>query len=139
MASKDTTVDAKALMTSIAKGYKLVPTPKVRAGMKKGQQQLVQADGKTLGLLTLREGKGVRVEGQRLSRNLTVTDAKGVTEARKLLEVVTKENLAKLNEATAKKRVAAAKAKQPKASGVQVVQPSGKRARSRSNRARAIA
>jgi hypothetical protein len=108
MAGKqDKPVDAKALMGAIAKGYKLVPTPKVRAGMTKGQQQLVQADWKTLGMLTLREGKGVRVEGARLSKNITVTDAKGVAEARKLLEVVTKENLAKLNEATAKKRVSA--------------------------------
>lgn len=131
MASKNKTVDAKALMVAIAKGYKLVPTPKVRAGMNKGQQQLVQVDGKTIGLLTIREGKGVRVEGARLAKSITVSDAKGVAEARKLLDVVTKENLAKLDEATAKKRVAAAKAKQggKPADGAK---PSGKRARTRS-------
>jgi hypothetical protein len=50
MASKDKTVDAKALMASIAKGWKLGNTPKVRAGFKAGQQRLVQSkDGKTLG------------------------------------------------------------------------------------------
>jgi hypothetical protein len=151
MASKDNTVDAKALMASIAKGFKLVPTPKVRAGFKKGDQQLVQADGKTLGMLTLRE-KGVRVEGHRLAKNITVTDAKGVAEARKLLEAVAQENERKVKEreakattqpnrnagkadtATAKARVAAAR------TGVKVVAPSGKRARSRNNsRAQVVA
>lgn len=112
MASKEKTVDAKALMGAIAKGYKLVDTPKVRAGFKKGQQKLVQADGKTLGLLTIRD-KGVRVDGSRLPRSLTVSDAKDVTQARSLLEAVNKENLAKLAEranrqtAVTAKRVAA--------------------------------
>lgn len=131
-ASKDKTVDAKALMTEIAKGYSLTPTPKVRAGMKPGQQQLVQADGKTLGMLTVREGKGVRVEGSRLARNVMVTDKKGVAEARSLLDVVNKENMAKLDRATTPKRVATAKANQgggKSPSGE--VAPSGKRARSR--------
>jgi len=36
MASKEKTVDAKALMASIAKGWKLVDTPKVRAGLQEG-------------------------------------------------------------------------------------------------------
>jgi hypothetical protein len=84
VASNDKTVDAKALMASIAKGWKLVNTPKVRAGFKAGQQKLVQSDGKTLALLTLRD-KGVRVEGSRLAKNITVTDAAGVAEARKML------------------------------------------------------
>jgi hypothetical protein len=71
MATKDKAVDAKALMGAIAKGWKLLDTPKVRAGFKKGQQKLVQANGKTLGLITLRE-QGVRVEGSRLAKNVTV-------------------------------------------------------------------
>ena len=84
------TIDAKALAAAIGKGWKLVNTPKVRTGYKAGQQKLVQANGKTLGMLTLREGKGTRVEGNRLARNLTVTDAKGVAEARRLLAAVSR-------------------------------------------------
>ena len=91
MASKEKTVDAKALMASIAKGWKLVDTPKVRAGFKKGQQKLVQANGKTLGLVTLRE-QGVRVEGSRLARNVTVPKDATVEQARKLLTDVEQEN-----------------------------------------------
>lgn len=42
-------IDHNALIATIAKGWKVVNTPKVRAGYKPGQQKLVQADGKTLG------------------------------------------------------------------------------------------
>src|SRR5438046_2760369 len=93
MASKtqDKAIDTKALVAVIAKGFRLVPTPKVRAGFTKGQQQLVQSDGKTLGMLTLRE-KGVRVEGSRLDRNMTVTNATEAAQARRLLGAVEAEN-----------------------------------------------
>ena len=74
MTGKEKPIDAKALMSAIANGWKLVDTPKVRAGFKEGQQKLVQTNGKTLGMLTLREAKGVRVEGSRLDRNITVTE-----------------------------------------------------------------
>jgi hypothetical protein len=101
-AKQDKPVDAKALASAIAKGYKLVDTPKVRAGFKKGQQKLVQADGKTLGMLTLRE-KGVRIEGSRLSANMTVTSQADVAKARELLATVEKENAAKSKARDAKR------------------------------------
>lgn len=92
MASKDKTVDAKAILAAIGKDWKLVNTPKVRAGFKAGQQKLVQSkDGKTLGLVTLRE-QSVRVEGSRLARKVTVPKDATVEQARKLPAEVEQEN-----------------------------------------------
>jgi hypothetical protein len=138
MASKDKTVDVKALVAAIAKGYKLTPTPKTRAGMKPGQQQLVKDKaGRTLAMLTKRQ-VGVRVEGSRLARNVTVTDAKGVEEARKLIAAVEQENVRrdKEREAKATKQPSPSEGKADtattKARLAKATRPSGKRARSRS-------
>jgi hypothetical protein len=146
MASKtqDKAIDTKALVATIAKGWKLVDTPKVRAGFKKGQQQLVQADGKTLGMLTLRE-KGVRLEGSRLDKNMTVTNATGAAQARKLLAAVEAENKAKASKPKADARTSAtrAAARMSAVAGSDprgdAPQPSGRRARSRTTRHQVIA
>lgn len=143
MASQDKTVDAKALTASIAKGFKLVPTPKTRAGMKPGQQQLLKDKaGRTLAMLTKREA-GVRVEGSRLERNVTVTDAKSVEEARKLIAAVEQENSRKDKERQAKatkqptRSDGKADAATTRARVANATKRSSKRARSRSAGVRA--
>jgi hypothetical protein len=97
---------------------------------------------RTLAMLTKREA-GVRVEGSRLERNVTVTDSKGVEEARILIAAVEQENSRKDKERQAKAT------KQPNRSQgkgdtatttVRVAnakKPAGKRARSRSAGVRA--
>jgi hypothetical protein len=140
MASKDKTVDVKAFVAAIGKGYKLTPTPKTRAGMKPGQQQLVKDKAaRTLAMLTKREA-GVRVEGSRLERNVTVTDSKGVEEARKLIASVEQENVRrdKEREAKATKQPTRSEGKADAATTKAPVEtakgaaPSGRRARARS-------
>jgi hypothetical protein len=138
-------LDAAALLKKLTAGFETKPT---KRGGKEGFV-LVQHDGRTLAMASIKDTGALRLEGARLAKNMTIIDARGVEKGRRAIEAVRDENLAKAREAEAKKAkaakqptdapksksVAAKRVEQAKAkSGVQVVAPSSKRARSKHNR-----
>src|SRR5919204_598177 len=103
-------VDGRKLMADLTKGFKTKPT---KRGGKSGFT-LIQHDGRTLAMASIKNTGAVRLEGSRLDKNLTIIDAKGVALGRKAMGKIRDENAAK------------AKPKpKPKASKGKVASPAG--------------
>src|SRR5437763_1655940 len=101
---KQQKVNGKALMADLTKGFKAKPT---KRGGKSGFT-LIQHDGRTLAMASIKNTGAVRLEGSRLDKNLTIIDAKGAVLGRKALEKVRDENASK---AKPKAKAAPAKGK----------------------------
>jgi len=128
-----TKIDGAKLMKALVAGFK---TEATKRGGKSGFVLVKDKTSKrTLAMASLRADGAVKLEGQRLSSTLRLESAADVAKAIKQLDAIAKENAGKT--AITKARVEAIKAKQ--ATGVKVVAPSGKRARSRSKRADVLA
>jgi hypothetical protein len=130
-------VDRAALLKKLTAGFDAKPT---KRGGKDGFV-LIQHDGRTLAMASVKNTGAVRLEGARLDKNLTIIDAKGVALGRKAIEKVRDENLAKAREAEAKKAKATKQPADGRPKGKSVptkrveqakaATPAGKRARNR--------
>jgi hypothetical protein len=134
-------IDGAKLLKALTAGFETKPTTR---GGREGFV-LIQHDGRTLAMASIKSTGAVRLEGARLEKNVTIINAKGVTAGRKAIENVRDENVAKAREREAKKAKAT---KQPsdrlkgksvaarRVDQVKAKTPIGKRARSRSTVAR---
>ncbi len=148
----DTTkaIDSKSILTKLTQGFQTAAT---KRGGKSGFT-LIQRDKRTLAMASVRKDGAIKLEGNRIGKTLRVETAAEIASARKAMEAVAKANASKPtpkpkaagkkeptaadaaagSDPVAKARVAAAR------TGVKVVAPSGKRARSRNNsRAQVVA
>lgn len=101
---------------------------------------MIQHDGRTLAMASVKKTGAVRLEGARLAKNLTVIDGKGVALGRKAIEKVRDDNLAKAREHEEGKAARTSQpADRPKGKSItakrlqqaEAKQAAGKRARSR--------
>jgi hypothetical protein len=137
MPAKGKKVDGAALIMKLTAGFETKPT---KRGGKDGFV-LVQHDGRTLAMASVKSTGAVRLEGARLDKNLTIIDAKSVALGRKAIEKVRDENLAKARDAEAKKAKATKQpSDRPKGKSVATkrveqakARAAGKRARKRSS------
>jgi hypothetical protein len=129
-------LDGAALLKKLTAGFETKPTKR------RGKEGfvLVQHNGRTLAMASINTG-AVRLEGNRLDKNMMIIDVKGVEKGRRAIDAVKEENLAKARERDERKAartsqpqgrpsggnsVAAKRVEQPKA---EAPAPSGKRAR----------
>jgi hypothetical protein len=80
--AQDTKIDGKKLLAAVTKGFQTKPT---KRGGKTGFT-LIQHEGRTLAMASIKKTGAVRLEGSRLDQSLTIIDAKGVTLGRKAME-----------------------------------------------------
>jgi hypothetical protein len=149
MARTTKTIDSKSVMSKLTKGFETKAT--MRGG--KSGFTLIQRGKRTLAMASVRNDGAIKLEGNRIGKSLRIETAAEIASARKAMEAVAKANAAKAkpkasgkkeptaadaaagSDAVTKARVAKAQA----ATGVKVVAPSDKRARSRSSRGDVIA